>query len=152
MRRFLPSPQDTFADKLTSPLRPIEERVWVAVEDSFIPYEVPGHLRGLGRAVVVVDRSTNERRYELQDFFQGGRPMLGLTGGEGSKFFAATWCLMSKLQARAAFTRDPGHRRWRDWQLAVDSLGWRPLLLELLIVMNLPFGPWLSEAWFKQVR
>ena len=91
------------------------------------------------------------QRWELVEF-QGERPMLALNGDEGSKFFAAVWFIAGCIRARVGWMRDGGHKRWRDFQLAVDRMGWRPHLQEALLVMNLPFGPWLSEIWLTQIK
>lgn len=110
----------------------------MSAPDESFPYPVPGAVSGSGKRAVVVDRQTDLRRFEFE---HGARPMLALTGDEGSKFFAATWYLQGHLRARCCFLRDPAHRRWRDWHLAIEACAWKPLVVELLVVLNLAFGP-----------
>ena len=143
--------------RATSPLKLGESRQWVSVPDSAFPHVPPHFLMGLGKKSLItragIAGAGKQKRWELQEFV-GERPMVGLIGDEGSFCFAAIWFLLGfgKQRVRGGWLRDPGHRRWRNWNLSVDDCGWRPHLQEGLMIMNLAFGPYLSEAWHKMIQ
>ena len=77
--------------------------------------------------------------------------MLALYADEGAKGMAAMWFLFSRLRARGAWLRDPFHRMWRDWNLAVGEVGWTSTVHEGLIFLNFRFAPWLSQGFWSQL-
>lgn len=60
--------------------------------------------------------------------------------------------LLSAKKMRLLPAFDPFHRSWRDWQLAVQGCNLWSVVLETVIPLNLPHGPWLSESWFQQLQ
>jgi hypothetical protein len=104
-----------------------ESRKWMPVPDSHFNYDIPPALSGKGKMAMVLRPKglAQERKWEVQRFADAV-PMIGLCGDEGSKLFSAVWFLLGPhCRTRMGWIRDPGHRRWRDWQLPCDKLGWR---------------------------
>lgn len=145
---FLPKDNDQGERRATCLLGPDEERTFIDAADEEFPFAIPEQYRGGGKKSIIVDKATGNQRYEL-DEFRDRRPMLALCCDEGSKFYAALWFICGELQGRVAWLRDPGHRAWNDWRKAAKAMPWHCTLLELLVVTNMPFGPWLSEAFFQ---
>ena len=117
----------TWKDMPTRLLEHNESRKWLSVPDSHFNYDIPYDLKGKGKMAVVLRPKgmAQERKWEIQPF-AGEVPMLGLCGDEGSNCFASVWFLLGpNCRARLGWMRDGGHRRWRDWQLPCDKLGWR---------------------------
>lgn len=148
---FVPPKDLPFEEQPAGRLLDGQRRFWVSAEDDSFPYEVPPHLSGKGRKSVIEEDASGSRRWELTEY-EGPRPMLGLTCDEGSKMFSSLWFMAGHLRARMGWTRDPGHRGWRDFQNAVNGAGFRMVLLETLVLLNLPFGPWLSEGFYAQMQ
>lgn len=120
-------------------------------ERYFVPH--PEHCGGEASAslpsrAAVKDKETNTKRYELPKV-QSPRPLLVID--QGSKMFSATWYMQYALNMRLWVFADPHHRTWNDTLLAVGAAGLRYLIFEFLAVLNLPFGPWSSAEWWKQL-
>ena len=124
--------------------------MYVPYEGPF-PYAVPAELAGTCKRAVVENTVTGTRRWELQEF-EGERPMLALYNDEGSKFFSWLWFFLSVLRARGAWLREPCHRGYRDWNLAIDECGWRTIVREGLLILNYKFAPFMSENFFNELR
>lgn len=147
---FIPEKDLPFEEQPAGRLLEGQRRFWLYVDDSRLPYLVPPHLSRQGQKSIIEEESSGLRRWELTEY-EGPRPMLALSD-EGSKGFASLWYLAGHLRARMGWVRDPGHRGWRDFQNAVNAAGFRIVLLESLVLLKLPFGPWLSEAFVAQMQ
>lgn len=143
------TPPDTAWDLTPpAPLRVWEVRSFVPWSTGW-PYEVPENIVQHGRKAVVKDIRNGKKKFELQEY-NIERPMLALITDEGSKFFACCWFLTGGLKLRTVWLRDPFHRGWRDWNLAVDHSGWKAVKYQGCLIMNLRHGPWLSSSWWQQ--
>lgn len=140
-----------FESRVTALLRRSERRYYVTMPDDHFPYEVPPELSGTGKQIIVHDRVSNTRRFELQEF-EGPRPMLALNNDEGSKLFAATWFMWGHLRTRGWALRDGGHRRWRNLRDAASDMKWSGTVLEWLVFLNILFGPYMSESFGEKTK
>lgn len=117
-------------------------------------YEVPTSTPW--RRSCVKDKQTKEKRFELEfdddDEQALEPPLLVLIPDESSVNLSALHFLLGGLSARAIWIRDPYHRQWRDFSLACREASLWGSVLELIHCINLPFGPWRSEAWWSTLR
>lgn len=77
--------------------------------------------------------------------------MLVVSCDEGGCFWPNSYFLTSFAQMRGIWLRDPYHRSWNDWKLAVDHSGWKAVKYQGCLIMNLRHGPWLSSSWWQQL-
>jgi len=147
---FVPEQDGTWVAEPPGPLRPFEQRLWVAWQHEW-PYPVPPEHRARGKKSILLNQSTGEQKYELPEFVQE-RPCLALYGDEGSKFLSCVPFLQHHLKARVVWLRDPAHRQWNDYRNAVKHVGLRPLFYEMCLALNMRHGPWLSCSFFQQLR
>ena len=136
----------SFKDMPTQLLEQGEKRYFVKYSGWHFP--VPEGIQGKR---CVVESADGEKRWEVPEF-SAERPMLGLYLDEGSSGFAACFYLLGPMKCRGAWLRDPFHRAWNDWKLSCQAMGWWKVVLEGIFLVSLRQGPWLSEAWFQQMR
>ena len=60
--------------------------------------------------------------------------------------------VLCRLNLRIVWFRDPFHRYWRDTLLALQDAGLWSDILERMHVMNIPFGPWKSAKWWRDMK
>ena len=136
--------------KVTRPIQEAELRYKVPADRSVFAFDIPAGTNPV--LYCIKDKSTGSKRYELEDAL-GARPAVpAINADAGSPGFAAAWFLPMHLQCRVIFLRDVYHRCWNDCKLAIQEQGWRWCILQLLLVMNVAFGPWLSESWWVQMQ
>lgn len=146
---YLSDPRNTWQSEAPRPLRVGERRIYIKFQGEW-PYFVPPELEGFGKNAVLINQD-GDRKFELVEFSQE-RPHLALFADQGAKFWTCCWYMATHLKARISFLPDPGHRAWNDFRLAVDSMGWRPQLIEGCLILNFRHGPWLSCSWWEQLR
>ena len=77
-------------------------------------------------------------------------PTLCLHLDQGSPAYSMTWFLMSHVGLRMLSIFDPHHRAWNDIKMGVGKRLWYVVLL-MVVVFNLPFGPWEGGAWYEKL-
>lgn len=113
------------------------------------PFEVPEDKEGTKS--VIVDTVTKTKVFELPEF-TGPRPTLVINLDQGSKMWSAVWFLQYKLKVRLLAFEDPFHRTWNDCLLALGDCGLKHLVYEYQVVANLPWGPWNSSEFWRQLK
>eukprot|EP00971_Amphidinium_carterae_P352378 6492570-Amphidinium_carterae.4 len=128
-------------------LQPGESRVLQSYEGQ-LPYAVP-HGVAKRRSVIV---SGGKKRYELEEFSGGVRPLAVVCGDQGGSNLPACLFAMEHMQLRLLYLPDPHHRTWNDWKLSVGDQGLWHVVLESAVANNLPHGPWLSESFHTKLQ
>ena len=90
-----------------------------------------------------------------RDIAKNGNPLtwksLTLTIDQGSDGWSAAHFLCARyLNVVVMF--DQSHRTWNDTQLAISDCSWWSLLLLLVSIMNLDYGPWAEERWYHETK
>lgn len=150
LKHFLPVGEDAWVTECCKPLKAGEARIYIKSDGTW-PFEVPATVANLGKKAVLLHSDGEQRKYEVPEFF-AERPVLSLYCDQGSKFWSCCWFLQARLFARIVVVPDPAHRAWNDYRLAVDTMGWRPQLLEGCLLLNFRHGPWLSCSWWAQLQ
>lgn len=70
---------------------------------------------------------------------------------ESSNLAAAHWMTYSEHRLNIDFCWDPSHGGWNDVRLASKDACWFGWLLGLLLIFNLPHGPWQEDIRASQV-
>ena len=123
-----------------------ERRVWVRWEGQWTE-GVPEGTHGERSVIISAD---GVQRWEVPRY-SGPRPMLCFNLDQGSQGYSAMWYMFSELRVTGGWLDDPFHRAYNDWKDSVQQCGWWGIVLEYLIVANLPRGPWQSEAFFQKL-
>lgn len=148
---FVPAENEDGEPIVTKRLAKDEERHVVSAR-SKPSYKVPEDIGDEWKRVIIKNTTTEQARFELLEFVGGERPLLSLQCDEGSKFFSGLWFLSLALRARVAWLRDPAHRAWNDWKLAMAEAGMDKLKHEGLVLLNFRFAPFMSEGFFAQLK
>lgn len=148
LRDFLVPRDAPWETSAPRPLAEWEERQYIPWQDW--GFEVPRNFEGVGTKSIIKDKRTGRKKTEVAEFFLE-RPMLVVSCDEGGCFWPNSWFLTGFAQMRGIWLRDPYHRSWNDWKLAVDHSGWKAVKLQGCLIMNLRHGPWLSASWFQQL-
>ena len=69
---------------------------------------------------------------------------------QGSPAYCMTWFLMRHVGLRMLSIPDPFHRSWNDIKMGVGRR-LRFVILLMVVVFNLPFGPWDGGAWYEKL-
>lgn len=100
--------------------------------------------------LAIKDTTTGSKRWEVEKSAID-RPLLVMTIDQGSQMFAGQFFLQHKVAVRLVVFPDPHHRTWNDALLGVAGAGLRYLLYEMLVCLNMPFGPWGSCVWWTEL-
>ena len=79
-------------------------------------------------------------------------PTLSLHLDEGSPAYSMTWFLANRVDLRIVSIRDIFHREWNDMKLVLSDAHMWHIVVMLVVVYNMPHGPWDSGAWFNKLR
>lgn len=131
------------------PLGPSESRSEVPFREW--PYNVSKDILRTAKRFVITDATTQQSRWEVQEFSGGRRPLLTVTGDQGGSGLPSWMFMCGAMKMRCLMAYGRFHRVNRDWRLALGENNLWCIILEVQVCMDLVFGPWKSESWWVQV-
>lgn len=145
LNRFIPA--EGVAPRV---LKPFERRETIKHPGPFDD-GLPQEIREAAVKFVVVDTQAQKKRYELAEYKAAtGRPCLSIWTDRGPDMMASSFFITGHLGARVVWMHDRFHDKWNAVEKAIKGVNMWPLVQDLLHVVNLFQGPWVSKAWYKQ--
>ena len=126
--------------------------------ESSIASSLPGaSVDGLCRRSCIEDTSTGVRWWEVPRFVTAEsasrmRPSLHLCIDRGSVGWPAAMFLYTRCAVRGCLFSDYAHDDWNALKGAATVSGTWLALLERVVVLNLPSGPWEGSSFFRAIQ
>ena len=151
-------PLSAFAGRPVQALEPTEERYFLSPAASkscpgYLETDDPGRKRSC-----IIDRASGKRRLEVSTQIDASGekqilpPCLHLCIGRGSSGFPGAMWLYGRQKLRGCLFGDWCHDEWNALKNAACAANvWLPLL-ERMVVLILPSGPWDGAAFFSKVK
>ena len=147
---------DFLPDHILRPIAPYERQFFLSPElaESNGMVAPDDDLPGRRRSCVL-DVRTGKARPELPMTVTGGRlarPSLHLASDDGPIGRPAATYLFEDLKIRGTRCRDDQHKIHNLTRSSCVEAGCWLVILETVVGMNLPSGPWEGDAFFSQLR
>ena len=105
-----------------------------------------------GKGLIQFRETDRDAKQVAKDFLERDviPPVLNLHLDQGSPAYCMTWFLLGWVGLRMNAIPDPFHRSWNDVKMGVGKR-LRFVVLLMVVVFNLPFGPWQGGAWYEKL-